>query len=117
MPDLDDGFAIVYVSSSECVLFQHCPNLAMTTYCECLVSADATIMALALFNCCFMFRKLKYSGELDLRQLLVNSFRLLPGSNQIISMENEGFSSFRPFCVTYYDVVLYAGLRAMELNR
>lgn len=98
-------------------ILQDCPNLAMTTYCECFVSADATIMSLALFNCCFMFRKLKYSGELDLRVLLVNSFRLLPSSNLIICMDNDGFSSFRPFCVTYYDVVLYAGFRAKELHR
>ena len=98
-------------------IIQDCPNLAMTTYSECLVSADATIMALALFNCCFMFRKCKYSGELDLRQLLVNSLRFLPSNNQIVSMENEGLSSFRPICATFYDVVLYAGFRAMELNR
>lgn len=88
----------------------------MLSYHDCLVSADGMIMGLALSNSCYLFRKYSYSGELDLRQLHIECLKSSQCYNIIINMKEGGFSIFDLANISHYDVTLYAGLRALQLN-
>lgn len=96
---------------------QDCPNLAMINYRDSMITANKAILVLALFNCCCMSRKYSYSTELDFRCELIKCLKCSEESNQVIVMRDNVFSRFHPLDINSSHISLFAGLRAIQLNK
>ncbi len=74
-------------------------------------------MESVLSNCCCLLRKYSFSTELDMRLLRIRSFTLRSVKYLILLQNAEGFSFFFNSKDITFDVSLYAGIRAIKLNR
>lgn len=88
----------------------------MVNYYDCLLSDNTMIVAVALFNCCYVFQKFEYLDELELRKILIRSFNFLPSTNVILSFDSK-ISLLSPIHVTSFNVSMYTAFRALEMNR